>query len=185
MKENPRIKSIEEATHKTWNEWLRFMDSIHAKDLDHTAIAQKVHEELEGSIESAGWWSQSVTVAYEQHIGRRLPGQRSDGTFEVSVSKSTELGMKNLMKAWVSFAEKDKEVQALLAEEARAGGTEKRLTWRAKGKDGSAILITCEPKPNGTAAIIATLAGLKTEAQKNKAKTKWSEIVTRFLETLH
>jgi hypothetical protein len=56
----------------------------------HTRL--KVYRELEGTIEQLGWWTQAVTMAYEQYIGRPVPGQRPDGTFQKSVSKSTSLG---------------------------------------------------------------------------------------------
>ena len=37
------------------------------------------------------WWSQHVTVAYEQARGIREPGQRQDGSFEASVSRTVAL----------------------------------------------------------------------------------------------
>jgi hypothetical protein len=107
MATNPRIKPVERATNRTWDEWLRFMDAIDARNLDHKEIALKVYEELDGTIEQLGWWTQAVTVAYEQYIGRRIPGQRPDGTFQTSVSRSTTLGMEELMEKWTKFAAED------------------------------------------------------------------------------
>jgi hypothetical protein len=66
MKTNPRIKPVERATNRTWDEWLKFMDGIDAKSLNHHEIATKVLEELDGKIDNIGWWAQAVTVAYEQ-----------------------------------------------------------------------------------------------------------------------
>ena len=86
MVTNPRVRPVERATGRPWDEWLRFMDSIGAQELDHQQIALKVYAELDGTVERLGWWTQAVTVAYEQHIGRRVPGQRPDGTFHTSVS---------------------------------------------------------------------------------------------------
>ena len=83
------------------------MDRIAAKDLDHKAIALNVYEELDGTIDQLGWWTQAVTVAYEQYIGRRIPGQRPDGTFQTSVSRSTTFGMDELMTRWQKFAAND------------------------------------------------------------------------------
>ena len=73
---NPRIEPVERATQRTWDEWLRFMDAHDARNLDHKQIAVKVYEEFDGTIESRGWWTEAMTVAYEQYIGRRVPGQR-------------------------------------------------------------------------------------------------------------
>lgn len=184
MAANSRIKTVERATNRMWDEWVRFMDSIDAKNLSHHEIATKVLEELDGKIENIGWWAQSVTVAYEQYIERRVPGQRPDGKFQTSVSKATMLGMKELMDKWVAFAAKDEAVLALVADEIRVSGTDKRITWRTKGHDGSSIRVTSEPKKGGTASIIVNHMELETEALNNEAKAAWSGIVQRFVEGL-
>jgi hypothetical protein len=184
MAANSRIKTVERATNRMWDEWVRFMDSIDAKNLSHHEIATKVLEELDGKIENIGWWAQSVTVAYEQYIERRVPGQRPDGKFQTSVSKATMLGMKELMDKWVAFAAKDEAVLALVADEIRVSGTDKRITWRTKGHDGSSIRVTSEPKKGGTASIIVNHMELETEALNNEAKVTWSSIVQRFVEGL-
>src|SRR5690606_5749970 len=180
MATNSRINAVERATNRSWDEWLQFMDGIGAKNLNHHEIATKVLEELEGKVDNLGWWAQSVTVAYEQYIGRRIPGQRPDGTFQTSVSKSTKLGMKELMDQWVTFADGDQEVRALIAADARVSGTEKRITWRTKARDGSEIRVTSEPKKDGTASIIAVQMGLQTNELNIEAQSKWSSILQRF-----
>jgi hypothetical protein len=184
MAANSRIKAVERATNRTWDEWLQYMDGIGAKNLSHHEIATLVIEELDGKIENIGWWAQSVTVAYEQYIDRRIPGQRPDGTFQTSVSKATSLGMKELMDKWVAFAGKDQAVLAVVAGDVRVSGTDKRITWRTKAHDGSDIRITSEPKKDGTAAIIAVQMGLQTNELNNEAKSGWSSILQRFLEGL-
>jgi hypothetical protein len=141
-------------------------------------------EELDGKIDNLGWWAQSVTVAYEQYIGRRIPGQRPDGTFQTSVSKSTKLGMKELMDQWVNFADKDEDVLALIASEVRVSGTEKRITWRTKASDASSIRVTSEPKKDETASIIVNHMELQTHELNIEAKSKWSSTVQRFLESI-
>ena len=39
MATNSRIKPIERAANRTWDEWLKFMDGIDAKNLSHHEIA--------------------------------------------------------------------------------------------------------------------------------------------------
>ncbi len=178
---NTRIKPIEKATNRTWDEWLTFMDGIGAKDLTHHAIASKLIEELDGKIENIGWWAQSITVAYEQHIGRTVPGQRPDGTFQTSVSKATKLGMQALMDKWEVFAAADQAVLDWIAAPAKVSGTGNRITWRTKAHDGADIRITSEPKKDGTASIIAMHMGVETHELNMEAKAKWSSIFERFL----
>ncbi len=177
-----RIEPIERATKRTWEEWLAFMDSIGARELSHGQIASRVMAELDGVIDSADWWAQGVTVAYEQHIGRRLPGQRADGTFQTSASKVTPFDMRELMDRWTAFAAADREVLDLIAGDVRISGTEKRITWRAKGKDGSAIVVSSEPKADGRASLVAQQTGLATHELNVAAKEWWRGVLGRFLE---
>lgn len=184
MAANSRIQAVERATNRTWQEWVRFLEGIDAKNRSHHEIATHLVYELDGKIDNAGWWAQSITVTYEQQIGRRLPGQRPDGTFQTSVSKATQLGMEELMDKWVTFAADDQDVQALVASEVRVSGTDKRITWRTKAHDGSDIRITSEPKKDGTASLIVNHMGLATNELNLEAKSNWSAIVQRFLEGL-
>ncbi len=71
-------------TGRTWPEWVRVLDGMEARVLPHREIAAwiEAHEGL------TPWWSQTVTVAYERIRGLREIGQRSDGTFEATKTKT-------------------------------------------------------------------------------------------------
>jgi hypothetical protein len=125
-----------------------------------------------------------VTVAYEQYIGRRIPGQRPDGTFQASVSRSTTLAMEELMERWATFAATDAAVQAVVVVDPRISGTDRRLTWRTKAEDGSSIVVTSEPKTNGTASIVATQIGLPTSEANDEARERWTIVLGRFLDAV-
>ncbi len=75
---------VEAATGRGREAWFTLLDETGATDWSHKDIAAWLVDQHDVD----GWWSQSITVAYEQERGRRLPGQRSDGSFEVSPSKS-------------------------------------------------------------------------------------------------
>lgn len=181
MATDSKIQAIERATGRSWSDWLAFMDSIGAKDLDHHAIATKVLDELVGTSDNPGWWTQSVTNTYEQYIGRRVPGQRPDGTFRLSVSKSTALSMSTLMEKWTAFAAKDAGAQAMITAQPRISGTSNRITWRAKGVDNTSITVISEPKPNGTASLVVQHGGLVSQEINAQAKEQWVKTVQRFL----
>ena len=182
MATNARIKPVERATNRTWDEWLQFMDGIGAKDLDHKAIALRVYEELDGTVDQLGWWTQAVTVAYEQYIGRRIPGQRPDGTFQTSVSRSTTLGMQELMDRWEEFAAGDEVVQGIVAGgDLKVSGTDRRISWRTKARDGSSVVVISEPKKNGTASLVVQHMGLATLELNEEARERWASVVSRFL----
>ena len=88
--------AVREKTGKTWPEWRATLDAWGAADKPHDEIARHVHEEL--GID--GWWAQSVTVGYERMIGRREVGQKHDGSYAASASKTVGAGLDEHWAAW-------------------------------------------------------------------------------------
>jgi hypothetical protein len=160
---------------------MAFLDGIGARDLSHAEIAVRALELIDSDVENPGWWAQGIAVTYEQAIGRRIPGQRSDGTFEMSVSKATSLGMADLMDRWMAFAGSDHAVLDLIAGNPRVSDTENRTTWRSKARDGSSIVVTSEPKGDGRASIVVQQMGLETLEDNDAARLTWRDILARFV----
>ncbi|MCP2265775.1 hypothetical protein APR03_003133 [Promicromonospora thailandica] len=182
MVTNSRIPAVERATGRGWEEWLAFFGRIGAADLSHHEIATAVLGELDGTgLENPAWWAQSAAVAYEQHIGRRIPGQRPDGTFQTSVSKATSLPMAALMDAWTAFAAADDDVRGLVSADPRVSGTDKRITWRAKGHDGESVVVISEPKKDGAASLVVQHLGAATPERNDEARELWRAVVARFV----
>lgn len=77
-------EAVLKSTGKSWEEWHALLDVWSAADKSHTEIARYLVDEhcLDG------WWAQGVTIGYERQIGRRAVGQRNDGLFSASVSKT-------------------------------------------------------------------------------------------------
>ncbi|WP_234980892.1 DUF4287 domain-containing protein [Agromyces cerinus] len=76
--------AVLDATGRSRDEWFALLDEAGATGWKHQAIASWLV--TEHGVDS--WWAQGVTVGYEQARGIRLPGQRQDGTFEVSVTRT-------------------------------------------------------------------------------------------------
>lgn len=184
MASGSRIHAIERATNMTWEQWLQYMDSIDARTLTHHQIASALLGKLDGHIDNIGWWAQAIAVTYEQHTGRRIPGQRPDGTFQTSVSKATTLDMTELMDRWTSFAKSHGSVTENIASPARVSGTDRRMTWRAKARDGSSIVVISEPKKGGRATLVVQCIGLQTSELNAEARANWSLIVDAFMSSL-
>jgi hypothetical protein len=164
------IAAIEKATGRDWPEWCATLDRAKANDLPHGDIVKVI--ETEGPI--SGGWAQSVAVAYEQHIGRRKPGQGSDGRFTASVSRTFSAPPEKVFAAWKKRVADETEFGGRqLAEPATTSRTPKRLYWRCKFADGSRVTIGIEAKPGGKALAAVEHAGLQTSAQIEKAKTLW------------
>lgn len=80
-------EAVREATGRGWDEWCDVLDAWEGRDRGHTAIAAHLIDDLE----VPGWWAQTVTVGYERITGRRLPYQRSDGTFNANKSRTVSV----------------------------------------------------------------------------------------------
>ncbi len=175
MTKSQSIESIEKATGRSWKEWNKFFSDHSAKELDHKSIASLVHKELEGKIDSAGWWSQAITVAYEQYIGRREPGQKSDGTYEVSVSKTVE-GTRD--EVYASYAEKLSQTEQfnnLTTDNERTSTTPVRSYWKCDFSDGSKIIWSFEQKNPGKVLLVAMHTGLASSESAVKWRDFWKE----------
>jgi hypothetical protein len=90
-------EAVQRRTGRTWSEWFRLLDRWGARDRNHGDIAAW----LVAEHGVPGWWAQSVTVAYEQARGMRAPGQRYDGRFEASVSRTVAVPVDRLFAAFV------------------------------------------------------------------------------------
>lgn len=97
-------EAIRRGSDKTWGEWKELLDAWGAAEKPHHDIAAYIEKEL--GVD--GWWAQSVTVGYEKIIGRRTVGERTDGTFYTSASKTIPAGIDAHFAAWVDEAQRDK-----------------------------------------------------------------------------
>lgn len=91
---------IRRNTGRDWDQWFALLDAWGAAERPHPEIARWIAE----AHAVPGWWAQGVTVAYEQARGRRVPGQRCDGDFSVSASKTVAVPVGRLFEA---FADQD------------------------------------------------------------------------------
>ena len=139
--------AIESATGLPWSQISAALDAAGGADTDHAGLAAAAHTLFRGKVDNAGWWAQTAAVAYEQQIGRRLPGQVSDGTFQVSVSKTLPgdpaqvlAAVETLMAGRTGLGGVD------FAEEPTTSGTEKWQYWRAKLADGTRVTATIGAK---------------------------------------
>lgn len=96
--------AVRAATGRTPDEWFALLDAWGATERGHTAVARWLSSEH--GVD--GWWAQNVTVAYEQDRGMRAPGQRADGTFSVSASKTVAVPVDALFAAFEDGATRER-----------------------------------------------------------------------------
>jgi hypothetical protein len=167
------IEAIEKATGKSWDEWLAFFKDIKAKELAHHEIAEKVFE-----TGTPDWWAQNVTVAYEQHIGRRAPGQRRDGTYEVSVTKTISGTMDDAFKWWLVKVAEVKEFSGVLfAGEPKTSNTDKWRHWRVNLSDGSKVIVSTSQKTSDKALLAVTSQKLASAEDAERWRVYWKQFI--------
>jgi uncharacterized protein YndB with AHSA1/START domain len=98
-KENPggiSDEAVKKATGCDWKSWTWHLDKAGCAEMSHTEIAKLVHKRWP---KVGGWWSQMVTVGYEQAKGLRAKNQMKTG-WRVSSSKTIDVPVKRLFAAW-------------------------------------------------------------------------------------
>ena len=90
--------AIRAKTGRTWAQWVRVLDAIDAARMPHREIASHVRT----TYAIDGWWAQSVTVGYERIRGLRDVGQRRDGAYEMSKSRTFPVPVPVLYRAFTS-----------------------------------------------------------------------------------
>lgn len=88
-------EAVATKTGKTWPQWFELLDTTGAAGWKHPDIARW----LAGEQGLTGWWSQMVTVVYEQSRLGRAPHQKADG-FEIGVSRTLPVPVSALFAAW-------------------------------------------------------------------------------------
>ncbi len=91
--------AVARATDKAWDQWLGILDKAGAATMPHKAIAKMLSEKYA----VPPWWSQMITVGYEQARGLREAYQMADG-YSASVSRTMAAGIERLYGAWADPA---------------------------------------------------------------------------------
>jgi hypothetical protein len=150
---------IKAKTGRDWQRWVATLDRDGAEQLIHRDIASIVSEKY--GVQS--WWTQTVTVGYERIKGRRI-GQRSDGTFEASKSRTFAVPVETLFNAWLDAKLRKRwlteEIKVRTAQKSRSmrlgwpGGAIVAVGFTAKGaKSAVAIQHPKLPDKNAVARV--------------------------------
>lgn len=174
------IESIERATGMTWSELVNELDKNDAKNMSHAQLAHLASSLLEGKIKSYEWWAQSVAVAYEQHIGRRIPGQLANGLFELAVSKTALESRNNLFPRVVKWFESQKKLNGREFIKPRSTETPKRSNWRCDFSDKSKFTATVED--NGLKSkLVLSHTDIPSQKQADAWKVYWQQTAQRLI----
>ncbi len=118
-------EAVMKATGKAWDDWLKVLDQAGAMKMPHKQIAGMVYDKFG----VPGWWSQMVTVGYEQARGLRDVHQKADG-YSASASKTIQSNMERLFSAWSDPALREMWLPGAPLQIRRStDGKSLRITW--------------------------------------------------------
>lgn len=154
--------AIARATGRSWAEIADAFAAAGGESLSHRELAD-IAAGLFTGIDNPDWWAQGAAVAYEQQIGRRLPGQRADGTFEVSITKTVPGDPDDALGAFEALMAGRSELGGIpFAEAPVTSRTQKWRYWRVPLSDGTRIAVTIgtrRPGASGVAVQVSRLTG--------------------------
>ena len=159
---------ISKKTGRDWKTWVEALDRHRAATLPHRQIAEIVSREFG----VPDWWTQAVTTGYERIKGIRAIGQRRDGSFEASKSKTFALPVKKLFDAWAKAATRKRWLH-------EPGITIRSATpnkaMRIKWSDGSVVVVGFLPKGKTKTAVAVQHGKLPDKATADRYKQFWSD----------
>jgi hypothetical protein len=164
-----------EPTGRDWAEWLALAKKEKLADLPHGEIAVRF-----GRAGVPDWWAQNLTVAFEQHIGRRIPGQVGD-SFRTQVNRTIAGEREDVAARWARLHAKTKQIGGVVIDGApTTSDTPKRSYWRINLADGSKVQVAFEPKPGAKTMINATVEKLDSADAIETAKAVWKDLLLSF-----
>ena len=129
------------ATGRTREQWRELLIAEGALTWGHGRIAAH----LVDTHGVDGWWAQGITVDFEQACQGRLPGQRADGTFAVSRTRTLPVDRLGALASLVAA------VTADLGEPSRSNLTARTPVVRWRLADDSRLAATAQPsRTSGT-----------------------------------
>lgn len=165
--------AVMRATGRGWDEWLTVLDRAGARVMPHKDIALL----LSRKFGVPDWWSQMVTVGYEQARGLRTAGEKRTG-FAASATRTVEAKVALLYDAW-----KDPELRmrwlldAPVEVRRSSDGKSMRMTWTA---GGSSVEVSFEPKGANRSHVAVQHGKLKDSKAATAQKAFWSQALDRL-----
>lgn len=169
--------AVRKATDRTWAEWLTLLDAAGARKLPHREIAQL----LKRKHRLDDWWSQMVTVGYEQARGLRTKHQKSDG-FEISLTKTMAVPVDRAFAAWRDPALREQWLPRTPLTIRKATPHKSiRIVWA----DETSVGVNFWPKGPLKCSVVPQHGRLTTPEAAEKMKAYWTaklEALRAFLE---
>jgi hypothetical protein len=166
-------EAVMRATGRAWDEWLAVLDRAGAKAMPHKEIALL----LSRKFRVPDWWSQMVTVGYEQARGLRAVNQRASG-YAANASKTFGVDVDDLYAAWSEPRQRAKWLPgAPLVVRKATSGKSMRITWTV---GGSNVDVNFFAVARGKSRVQVEHDKLASAAAAARQKAYWSEALGRL-----
>ena len=166
---------ISEKTGRGWEEWARVLDGHAADQMEHSDIAKLVS----GTYNVRPWWTQAVTVGYERIKGLRALGQRRNGSFEASKSRTFNVPVSTLFEAWSDPALRRRWLdEAGVKVRTATAPKSMRLGW----PDGTIVAVWFTAKGASKSAVALAHTKLSDRETADRFKAYWAERLDELAE---
>lgn len=160
--------AIKEKTGCTWERWVKSLDYYGADKMPHREIAALVSQKYK----VPSWWTQTVTVGYERIKGLRARGQQRDGTYEASKSRTFNVPVSTLFKAWSDGNIRERWLEGA-GEKIRTATEPKsmRIGW----SDGTIVAVGFSSKGKSKSSVAVQHTKLPDRDTADRLKQYWTE----------
>jgi uncharacterized protein YndB with AHSA1/START domain len=174
----PRMsdEAVESKTGKTWSRWFKHLDAAGGKKMTHQEIVAHLHDKHQ----VRQWWTQMITVTYEQARGLREKHEKPGG-YEISVSRTIEAPIGRAFKAWTDEKSRKEWLPANLTIRKATTNKTLRITWEDSQTIVAAAFV---PKGTGKCQVVAQHMKLPDGKAAAKMKKFWAAALDRLKETI-
>jgi len=160
--------SIKAKTGCNWERWVKSLDRWGADKKSHREIVDMVSK----TWKIDGWWAQTVTVGYERIKGLRARGQRRDGSYEATKSRTFDVPVTTLYDAWADKSVRDR---WLASENVKVRTATAPKSIRLGLSDGSILAVGFLPKGKAKSSVAVTQNKLPDKETANRLKQYWTD----------
>jgi hypothetical protein len=151
-----------------WDRWVWALDKAGAYAWPHPRIVEYVRTKYK----VGDWWCQTVTVGYERIKGLRAIGQRRDGGYEATKSKTMALPLARLYGA---FSQKRIRERWLPGVEPTVRSSTREKYMRLNWPDGTSVQLGFYRKGRGKSQVAVQHGKLPDQASAARMKAYWGE----------
>lgn len=164
-------EALRAKTGRVWRQWIALLDKVKAYTWTHAEIARYLQAELGVS----SWWSQSITIGYEQAKGLRVKHERPDG-FEISVSRTLPMSLERVFDIWGD----DKQRRRWLAGSGSIRTSTSLKSMRFNWAGGTIVEVRFYAKGDAKCQVVVQHMKLPRAAAAERAKAYWAGKLANF-----